>query len=187
MDLFPSPRPPDLTTPRLRLVAPHERYSEDVFAYGSDPEFCALIDAQPFTVSSEAQIFLRRLASQNESGSRLYWIVTLRETDCAIGSMGLISPDTRRHLTAEFGYGIARSNWGTGIFQEAAQAVIQFGFETLRLERIQVVTRCDNVRAIRSVQKLGFQREATLRSAYATEGGRVDGAVLGLLRNDLRK
>ncbi len=42
---------------------------------------------------------------------------------------------------------------------------MRFGFEGLGLERVQAITREDNIRSIRSVQKLGFVKEAVLEDA----------------------
>lgn len=178
--------PPELATDRLLLVPPSERHVADVFDYGGDPEFCAYISARPFTSQEQARDFLRALIDDNFAGRRSYWVVTLKDTGAAIGTMGFNFLFDRSSGVADFGYGIARSHWGAGLFQEAARAVVRYGFETLGLKRIQATTRADNARSVRGVEKAGFRREAELRSFYATTTGRADAVVLAILAGEYR-
>ena len=77
------------------------------------------------------------------------------------------------------------SRWGQGIASEAAQAVISYGFTTMKLHRIQAHTITDNHRSVRLPERLGFHREGTLRE-YSLEHDLTfhDSAVYGLLATD---
>jgi ribosomal-protein-alanine N-acetyltransferase len=78
----------------------------------------------------------------------------------------------------------AISHWGQGIASEAARAVIDYGFTTMKLHRIQAHTIADN-HPVRLLERLGFRREGTMRE-YSLEDDLSfhDSAVYGLLRTD---
>lgn len=172
-----------LETQRLRLVAPDVKYAKDVFEYSRDKEFCRFIDAKPAARVQESVFFLENLIQDNVAKKRAYWIIIDKKSDSAIGTLGFIFSVPIHYRVLEFGYGLSRSYWGTGVFQEAAKEILKFGFDTLNLERIQLFTRENNIASIKAVQKLGFVKEGVLKSFYETDAGRINSVVLGLLKN----
>ena len=81
---------------------------------------------------------------------------------------------------------MAVSRWGQGMRGEAARGrSSNYGFTTMRLHRIQAHTIADNHRSVRLLERLGFQREGTLRE-YSWEDDLAfhDSAVYGLLSTD---
>jgi ribosomal-protein-alanine N-acetyltransferase len=69
---------------------------------------------------------------------------------------------------------------------EAGRAVIQFGFTTMAAASAsRRGTIADNVRSVRLLERLGFQREGTLRERSLEQDGTFhDSAVFGLLHTD---
>ena len=178
----PTKSPPELTTARLRLVAPSRRHIGDLFAYGSRADFTAFLDSRPFRTKRDAERFLHSLQADNRSGKRMYWVAELSDDGRAIGTLGLLFPFAPQHRVAEFGYGFTPDVWGTGLFAEAAQAVVNYGFATLGLHRIQALTRAANVRSIKGIEKIGFRQEAVLSEFYQEQNGeRSSAALLALL------
>ena len=88
-----------------------------------------------------------------ESGYGL-WAVRQREQKPLIGFCGFWYYHDPPEL--ELLYGIAESCWGMGFAVEAARAVMQYGFETLRFERIQASADAPNQASERVMQKLGM-------------------------------
>jgi len=175
-------KPPELATARLRLVAPSRRHVGDLFAYGSRADFTTFLDSKPFRTRRDAERFLQALQSDNRSGKRMYWVAELKDGKRAVGTLGLLFPFAPHHRVAEFGYGFAPDVWGSGLFAEAAQAVVDHGFGTLGLHRIQALTRAANVRSIKGIEKIGFRQEAVLVEFYQEKDGeRSAAALLALL------
>ena len=164
-----------LRTDRLMLYAPNRRFAPDLFVYGSDPYFCAPINAVPMREVAEAEAFLSSLSEANTNRTRCYWVAVRKVDDKAIGTLGFILGDN-----PELGYGFAPETWGTGLFQEAAQAVLTHGFKQLSLSRVFVVTRAENTRAVRAVEKLGFVVTRILPGRYDWNGAVKDGIELVL-------
>lgn len=61
-----------------------------------------------------------------------------------------------------------------GLGTQAVRLLLQHGFTELRLHRIALTVRADNLRAIRAYEKCGFAREGLLRDAAFIEGRYVD-------------
>lgn len=91
------------------------------------------------------------------------------------------NPDFR---SASLGYCLNQSAWGRGYATEAARALLQWAFVTLGLNRVQSETDTRNVASARVLEKLGFEREGTLREDCIVNGEVSDTWVHGLLRRD---
>jgi ribosomal-protein-alanine N-acetyltransferase len=116
------------------------------------------------------------------------WAVTRKGDDTVIGLVSLQYRNQhgdQYHRRAEVGYGIARVIWEQGIGSEAVRAVLQYGFEQLKLNRIYAGTIADNHGSVRLLEKLGFVREGTRRQHSLEDDGRFhDSAMYGLIRSD---
>lgn len=84
----------------------------------------------------------------------------------------------------EMGYDLAPAHWGKGIMTEALRAALRYGFEEMRLNRIQAIIDCENVKSIRLVQRLGFQKEGVLRQNSIFRGDFRDEVCFSLLREE---
>ena len=178
---------PFLTTERLLLEPPDTAYAQDVFEYSRDREFCAHIDAEPASKIEDSVRFIQGLIDDNDRGKRMYWMVFDKSGHHAVGTMGFILHGAIKHNVAEFGYGLSPNYWGKGYFQEAANAVMKCGFEKLGFRRLQAITREDNIRSIKGVQKIGFTPEAVLESYYQTSQGRINAVILRLTSEEYMK
>ena len=87
--------------------------------------------------------------------------VILRETGGLIGAMGLVL--NLRFERAEVGYWIGKPYWRNGYATEAARAVLKYGFEELKLNRIHATHIARNPASGRVMQKIGMKHEGCLR------------------------
>ncbi len=101
----------------------------------------------------------------------------------AIGGCGLRDLD-RENGSAEASIFLDPGNWGRGLGTDAMAALVDFGFGELRLERIYLHVFDYNPRAIRSYEKVGFVREATLRRAQFHRGEHHDVILMAILRDE---
>jgi RimJ/RimL family protein N-acetyltransferase len=72
------------------------------------------------------------------------------------------------------------SGWGT----DAQRALLAFGFGTLGLERVWLTVNAENARAIRSYEKVGFQREGLMRRSFRVNGKLADTVLMAILRDE---
>ena len=86
---------------------------------------------------------------------------------------------------AEFGIAIGdKEEWNQGYGTDALRAICDFGFDELRLQRIELLVYAGNQRARRSYEKAGFTLEGTLRRAHYAHGEHKDVHVMSLLRDE---
>ncbi|MCB0819530.1 MAG: GNAT family N-acetyltransferase [Bacteroidetes bacterium] len=86
------------------------------------------------------------------------------------------------HRKAELGYSLYEEHFKRqGLMTEAVDFVIQYGFDTLKLIRIEAMTGTDNVASTRILEKKGFQKEGFLRKNYLRNGMAEDSVMFALL------
>jgi len=112
------------------------------------------------------------------------FVICLLEDDTAVGRTDLFDID-RVNGTCTFGITIGEpARWGQGLGTDAVEALTDFAFGQLRMERIQLETERGNVRAQAAYRKAGFVEEVSLRHAWWQNGEWLDGVVMALLRGE---
>jgi RimJ/RimL family protein N-acetyltransferase len=101
-----------------------------------------------------------------------------------IGSIGM---RVNQFKTGHIGYWCAKEARGRGLTSRALHLVARFGLEDLGLGRLELITDPDNVASQRVAEKVGFRREAVLRSHLLhPDGRRRDSVMFSLLPGELR-
>jgi len=91
-----------------------------------------------------------------------------------IGGIGLVLGSDIERCSAEVGYWIAAEHWGRGIATAAIRRICRYAFEDLSLLRVFATPIAWNAASSRVLEKAGFQREGTMRSACIKDGKVVD-------------
>ena len=115
--------------------------------------------------------------------SAFEFIVCPLDVDEAIGVCGLRSID-RVDGKAELAIFMQRGSWGRGLGTDAVNALLDFAFGELRLERVYLHVFDYNPRAVRSYEKSGFVQEAVLRRSRFHRGVHHDVFLMAILRED---
>jgi RimJ/RimL family protein N-acetyltransferase len=110
--------------------------------------------------------------------------IAVKEDDRLVGCSGLHNIDYKDRK-ASIGIMIGEpEEWGKGYGSEATALMINHGFATLNLHRVWLHVYAHNARAIAAYEKLGFQREGTLRQDLYREGRYIDVYTMGMLREE---
>ncbi len=115
-----------------------------------------------------------------------FWYARDKETGRFMGQLSLHCW-VKRHYRAELGYMFHPDFHGKGYATEAASAVVDYGFKTLGLNRIEAFTAPSNPASQNVLIKLGFSEEGLLKSHYRTPEKFWDSIVFGLVREDYEK
>jgi [ribosomal protein S5]-alanine N-acetyltransferase len=101
-----------------------------------------------------------------------------------IGGVGLnVEQD---HQRAELGYWIGVPYWGQGYATEAARAMMRYGFDDLRLNRIFASHFSKNPASGRVLIKLGMGHEGCQRQHVCKWGEFLDLELFGISRQEWR-
>jgi [ribosomal protein S5]-alanine N-acetyltransferase len=129
-----------------------------------------------------AHAFIALAEKDEVSGQCMRRAITLRQTGELCGGIGLqIEAEHRR---AELGYWIGVPYWGRGYATEASMAMVEYGFETLKLQRIFASYVPKNVASGRVLQKIGMRHEGYLRAHILKWGEFLDLEMYGMLAAD---
>lgn len=101
-----------------------------------------------------------------------------------IGSVFLKAIDTHSRK-AEFGIFIGDPTArGKGFGTPATKKILEYGFETMGLNRIYLTVLADNSAAIRAYERAGFQLEGTMREDFLRGTQFVDVVLMGMTKAD---
>ena len=71
-------------------------------------------------------------------GTGARWVITERDQDVYMGDVGFFKHE-RQHQRAEIGYLLARAYWRRGLMTEAMTAVLDYGFGSMGLNRVEAL------------------------------------------------
>jgi RimJ/RimL family protein N-acetyltransferase len=169
-----------------RVVLRELRASDapSLFAMLSADEVARFISPPPTSVSGFEQ-FIAWTLRQRSAGTYTCFAVTVRGYDTAIGifQMRQIDADFR---TAEWGFAIGSPFWGTGMFREGADLMLDFAFETVGVYRLEARASVQNGRGNGALRKLGAVKEAILRKSFLRNGEQVDQVLYAILEDEWR-
>jgi len=134
--------------------------------------------------------FRRRLRRQAEdiAGDESFAFLIFDSTsDELLG--GLTLGGIRRGVAqaATLGYWMGAPHAGKGRMTRAVAAVVRFGFDSLRLHRIEAACIPDNAPSIALLERNGFQREGFARAYLKIDDAWRDHILLALLEGEAKR
>lgn len=177
-DLFPA-----IHLEALLLREVDGRDAEAWYARNSDPDVVFPMGGELMFAPRDAYAAIDSIRRRFREKTMIRWGIVPRGYTEAVGTTGF-NDFTQHDLRAELGYGLAQDWWGQGLMTEANRAVIDFGFRTLELNRIEAAVLEGNTRSLRVLEKLGFQREGLLREHHIVAGEPRDFWMLSVLRRE---
>jgi len=174
---------PVLHTPRLRLRAYSAADALDVQRLAGAKVVAATTASLPHPYpDGAAEAWIRLHAGLWAAQQELIFAITLKPAGQLVGSIGLVLRPG--HEKAELGYWIGLPFWSQGYATEAARAVIDCGFRTLGLNRIEAHHMAINPASGRVMEKAGMAREGFSPQALKKDGNLHDLVFYGVLRQD---
>ena len=147
---------PSLDTARLLI---RERTLDDLepcLEMDRDPEVTRYIAGPWRDPIAHRQLLVHRMTRRYPPGLG-YWSIRERAAPERFIGWVLLIPDHGVGPEVEIGWRLVRSAWGKGIATEAARALVQHAFETVRLPRVIADIASDNQASLRVARKLGMR------------------------------
>lgn len=129
--------------------------------------------------------FVIRYQSNNHA---LFLAIRLIGVNKHIGNVK-IDKINYNHWTGEYGILMGdKSEWGKGYAKEASLVIINYAFEHLRLQKINLGVIENNIVAIKLYEKMGFVIEGVLRANFFDKetSSWVDEIRMGLLKKEFQ-
>jgi len=113
----------------------------------------------------------------------MMFLMTEKQSGKTIGRCSLHNWNAA-HCRAEIGYNIEEDFRRKGLTGEAVRAVIGYGFDTLKLHRIEALVGAGNIASLKIMQQFGFVREGLLREHWRADGQYEDSILFSKLSSE---
>lgn len=150
----------ELETTRLRLRSLRPSDAPEIFQLRSDLTHNRYIDRPLATSIADAHAFIQTMETLLANNESWFWVIAFKDNPQLAGTILLMNFDAKLKR-AEVGYELLPAQQGKGIIAEALPAVLDFGFNTLRLSAITARTYRDNARSTAVLKKSGFKLDET--------------------------
>jgi ribosomal-protein-alanine N-acetyltransferase len=147
---------PQLTTGRFMLREINEADAPLIHELRSDQETSALTGRENSKSIEDALLFIDRIKSGIQRNECIYWVVCFENSPDLIGTIGIWNFDIPTGA-AEIGYELLPGVRAQGIMSEVLPGVIQFGFEQMKLNRINAFCSEQNEGSSKLLKKCGFK------------------------------
>lgn len=151
-------------------------------AFDDDPDLGRLLGLENDVTEDDAIERFDGLPEAADEGLFLELAVETADLPFA-GSVSVLSV-SERHRRCEVGYWLVRDARGRGIGRRAIGLVVDWLFDEVGMERIEIQTFPDNEAAKGLARSLGFVEEGVMRARNLERGVRVDLALFALLREE---
>lgn len=148
-----------LETERLLLRHPVMEDLNELHKLYSDPEIRRYFPDGVLTLEQTREELEWYLNGHPEYPSLGLWATIHKETGAFIGRCGLLPWEIDGQLEIEIAYLLDKSFWHQGFATEAAQGILQYGFENLNLERLICLIDPENAASQRVAKRIGMTLE----------------------------
>ena len=165
--------PQTIETQRLILRKYVEADATAVFKnWASDPSVQIPLNEPVYETIEAVEKLVKEYIDSFAVAGKYRWAMVSRENGECIGLISYFLVDTDNDF-AEIEYGIGKQYWGLGLTTEAVEAVMAFGFEQMKLHKIQITCKEYNKASQRVIEKCGLTYEGTLRDYFNEEGNYI--------------
>ena len=172
-----------INTSRIRLRKITPGVYDFIFSNYNDEELKKFLGYDDEQLEKEREKHRKGLSTYN----RTFLYFQLIVDDKVIGTAGFHTWYTD-HARAEIFYVLRDdSHKGKGIMSELLPVILDYGFNAMKLHRIEAMTATYNAPSIRLLQKSGFKQEGHLREHYSVNGKMEDSLIFSLLKSEYIK
>ena len=176
-----------IETSRLILRRAVREDAEPMFRnWASDPEVTKYLTWPTYEKVETAYQILDLWASEYEKPDYYQWMIVLKELGEPIGSISVVRQNDRVE-EAEIGSCIGSHWWHKGIMTEALNAVIEYLFIEVGMNRVAARHDPNNPHSGGVMRKCGMKYEGTHRACDRNNQGICDAAQYAILRSEWKR
>lgn len=172
--------PQTLKTERLTLRPLTVDHALDLFPAFSDSETMRFMPSTPHKTIDESTAEIQGMTGAKDA---CYWAIYYSPqgvTEKAIGFVGFLGNPG----VPGMGYFLQREYWRQGLTTEAVSAALDYGFDEMKLDKVELWINHDNIGSQKLAEKVGFIRRGQFRMKYPHETIGHDKLVYGMYQAD---
>ncbi|MES2648992.1 MAG: GNAT family protein [Bacteroidota bacterium] len=135
---------------------------------------------------TEVQLDEWLIAQIQEPRCSYIFSICKNDDDCFIGLIALVIGKAK-YRAAEVWFKVHKDFWRKGYTTEALTKVLDYGFNTLKLHRIEAGCAVENIASYKVLEKVGMKREGMKRKNLPIRGEWNDNYFYGMLEEDFYK
>lgn len=151
-----------IKTKRYLLRKIKETDSEQIFSLYSEDDVVKYFGIQKFTKIIEVRNMINFLAKEQEQLKRITFGIISKKSNSLIGMCHFHNYNDA-YKKAELSFEVCKTKWNQGIMSEILPIFLIFGFDELKLNRIQAIVCKENIASIKLLLNNGFEKEGILR------------------------
>lgn len=151
--------------------------------WASDPEVTKFLTWPTHSSPEVSRQVLRDWIERYQDDTFYQWAIVLRELGEPIGSIGVVHLNEQAQLV-HIGYCIGANWWHQGITSEAMQAVMDYMFDEVGVNRVESRHDPRNPNSGAVMRKCGMKLEGTLRQSDWNNLGICDASWYGLMAQE---
>jgi len=173
---------PVLTGSKVTLRELQVSDAQSLFAMLTPEEVSRFISPPPTTIEGFEE-FITWTHAEREAGRYVCFAVVPHGMNTAVGLFQVrqLEPGFG---SAEWGFAIGSAFWGTGIFVDSGQLVVDFAVETIKVGRLEARACVANGRGNGALRKLGAVQEGVLRRSFLKNGEFLDQMLWSILAEE---
>jgi len=176
---------PTLRREHITLREVRESDAPALLAMLTSDEVAEFVSPLPKTVEGFSGFIAEAIHERTLGSSYCFGIVPQGYDD----AMGLFQVRQLEpgFASAEWGFALGSPFWGSGVFAEGANAVIDFSFGVVGVHRLEARSIASNGRGNAALRKVGALQEGILRRSFQRNGRFFDQILWSILKEDWRR
>jgi [ribosomal protein S5]-alanine N-acetyltransferase len=172
---------PEICTNRLILRQPMLSDAQDMFELRSNIDVMQYVNRPIAKTIDDAVELINKVNTIIANNEGINWFMDLKDNpQQVIGNIGIWQLK-KEDYRGEIGYMLHPNFWRKGLMQEAIEAVIEYGFNTMQLHSLEAKINPLNTASASILEKTGFVKEAHFKEDYFWNGKFLDTIVYSLL------
>lgn len=171
-----------------RLILRRFEYADDnamLKNWIADERIQSMYSEPVYSTKQEVKALLGKYINSYKNKDYYRWAIILKNSNECIGQIAYFLVDSKNHF-AEIEYCIGSDFQCMGYATEATKAVIEYGFNSINLHKIQICTKTINKPSQRVIEKCGFTYEGTLRDYFFMDGQYIGRLYYSILKNEYK-
>jgi RimJ/RimL family protein N-acetyltransferase len=156
-----------------------------LFAMLTAEEVSRFISPPPTTVAGFER-FITWAIAERAAGRYACFAVVPHGMEAAVGIFQVRQLEPG-FATAEWGFAMASAFWGSGMFVDGAEMVLNFAIDTIGVLRLEARAAVANGRGNGALRKLGAVQEGVLRRSFLKNGEFLDQMLWSILGEEWRQ
>jgi len=140
-----------------------------------------------YALPSSTEIQLTRLKQKVQDHSTIFFVICTINPNVPIGCTSFVRIDWVGRMATFYIAIASKENWSRGYGTEATKLMVDYAFETLGMNRIQLHVSAENERAVKVYEKTGFIKEGKLRQAMFYNYHYIDFFLMAIIKKDWLK